>query len=189
MYRLLLASQSPRRQELVSSLGFSFTAVSTGTEELYPQDLPAAEIAPYLSELKAREYGPLERGDLLLTADTVVVQKERILEKPLDAAHAQEMLLLLSGSSHQVYTSFTLRSTDTCSTYTDRATVHFDTFSPEEIQYYIARYKPFDKAGSYGIQEWLGMSKVTGIEGSFYTIMGLPTHLVYRHLSPYFPLG
>lgn len=189
MYRLLLASQSPRRQELLTLLGFSFTVVSSGTEELYPKDLPAAQIAPFLSELKALEYGGLEDGELLLTADTIVVQKDRILEKPLDRTHAKEMLSLLSGSSHQVYTSFTLRSQETCRTYTDLATVHFDTFSPKEIEYYISRYKPFDKAGSYGIQEWLGMSKVTGIEGSYYTIMGLPTHLVYSHLSPYFPLG
>lgn len=181
--KLLLASQSPRRKELLSSLGFDFEVVTIDCEEIIPDDMAIENAAAYLSQLKANSFRPLEAGEVLLTADTVVALNNQILGKPKDEADAQHMLRLLSGKTHQVYTGITIQTVDQVFTETDVADVELDEISNEEINYYITHYKPFDKAGSYGIQEWLGMAKIKKLSGSFYTIMGLPTHLVYKILK------
>lgn len=181
--KILLASQSPRRKELLSSLGFDFEVVKIDCEEIVPEHIKVGESAAYLSELKANAFRKLVDDEVLLTADTVVAIDEQFLGKPEDENEAKKMLSLLSGKTHQVYTSITIKTLDKTITETDVADVEFDEISDEEIDFYIKNYKPFDKAGSYGIQEWLGMAKIKNIKGSFYTIMGLPTHLVYHILK------
>lgn len=181
--KLLLASQSPRRKELLTNLGFTFDVVKIDCEEIIPQHIKVGEAAGYLSELKASAFRYLENSEVLLTADTVVAIDNQLLGKPKDENDAREMLRLLSGRTHQVYTGITIKTQDITITETDVADVEFDDLNDNEIEYYIQHYKPFDKAGSYGIQEWLGMAKIKKVNGSFYTIMGLPTHLVYKILK------
>lgn len=181
--KLLLASQSPRRRELLTNLGFTFDVVKIDCEEIIPQNIKVGEAAAYLSELKADAFRTLEKREVLLTADTVVAIGNQLLGKPKDENDAREMLRSLSGKTHQVYTGITVKTVEKTITETDVADVEFDDLSENEIEYYIQHYKPFDKAGSYGIQEWLGMAKIKKINGSFYTIMGLPTHLVYKILK------
>ncbi|SHG25160.1 Maf family protein [Chryseobacterium sp. OV279] len=181
--KLLLASQSPRRKELLSSLGFDFEVVKIDCEEILPDYIEIGEAAAYLSELKAKAFRSLTGDEVLLTADTVVAAEGQILGKPKDEDDARQMLRMLSGKTHQVYTGITIKSVDKTFTETDVADVELDEMTDEEINYYVQNYKPFDKAGSYGIQEWLGMAKITRLNGSFYTIMGLPTHLVYKILN------
>ncbi|SEH35657.1 Maf family protein [Chryseobacterium culicis] len=181
--KLLLASQSPRRKELLTSLGFEFEVVKIDCEEIIPEHIKIEDVAAYLSDLKASAFRNLEADEVLLTADTVVAVDDQILGKPKDEADALNMLSSLSGRTHQVYTGITIKTADKVFTETDVADVTLDQLSGEEINYYIQHYKPFDKAGSYGIQEWLGMAKITNMKGSFYTIMGLPTHLVYKILK------
>lgn len=183
MMKILLASQSPRRKELLLNLGFDFEVVKIDCEEILPGNIKIGEAAAYLSELKANAFRNLLEGEVLLTADTVVANDNKFLGKPKDENEAKEMLQSLSGKTHQVYTGITIKTLDKTITETDVADVEFDEISDEEINFYIKNYKPFDKAGSYGVQEWLGMSKIKKINGSFYTIMGLPTHLVYKILK------
>ncbi|MDQ0066831.1 Maf family protein [Chryseobacterium lathyri] len=181
--KLLLASQSPRRKELLSSLGFDFEVVKIDCEEILPGNIKIGEAAAYLSELKAEAFRELADDEVLLTADTVVAIDSKILGKPKDMNEAKHMLRSLSGKIHQVYTGITIKSVSKIWTETDVADVEFDEITDDEIEYYVQNYKPFDKAGSYGIQEWLGMAKISKLNGSFYTIMGLPTHLVYKILK------
>lgn len=181
--KILLASQSPRRKELLSSLGFDFEVVKIDCEEIVPEHIKVGEAAAYLSELKASAFRKLEENEVLLTADTVVAIDNQFLGKPQDEEDARKILQLLSGKTHQVYTGITIKTLDKTITETDVADVEFEELKTDEIEYYIKNYKPFDKAGSYGIQEWLGMAKIKKIHGSFYTIMGLPTHLVYKILK------
>lgn len=181
--KILLASQSPRRKELLSSLGFGFEVLKIDCEEIVPENVKVGESAAYLSELKANAFRDLADDEVLITADTVVAIENQFLGKPSDESDARKMLKLLSGKTHQVYTAITVKSLDKTITETDVADVEFDEISDEEIDFYIKNYHPFDKAGSYGIQEWLGMAKIKNIKGSYYTIMGLPTHLVYKILK------
>lgn len=181
--KLLLASQSPRRKELLSSLGFDFEVIKIDCEEILPENIEIGEAAAYLSDLKAAAFGELTDDEVLLTADTVVAIDNQILGKPKDENEARHMLRLLSGKTHQVYTGITIKSVNKTWTETDVADVELDEITDDEIEYYIQNYRPFDKAGSYGIQEWLGMAKISKMNGSFYTIMGLPTHLVYKILK------
>ncbi|SEW43365.1 septum formation protein [Chryseobacterium wanjuense] len=181
--KLLLASQSPRRKELLSSLGFAFEVVKIDCEEIVPEHIKVGESAAYLSELKADAFRKLEEDEVLLTADTVVAIDNQFLGKPQNEDDAKNMLKLLSGKTHQVYTGITIKTLEKTITETDVADVEFDEITDDEIEFYIKNYKPFDKAGSYGIQEWLGMAKIKKMNGSFYTIMGLPTHLVYKILK------
>lgn len=181
--RLLLASQSPRRQELLKNLGYHFETVKIECDENFPADMEPARVAGFLSELKAKAFGDVAPDEVLLTADTVVVVNSKILGKPRDDSHAREMLAELSGKNHQVYTGVSVKTSVKTITETDCAEVSFDNISPEEADFYINNCKPFDKAGGYGIQEWLGMAKISKITGSYYTIMGLPTHIVYRLLQ------
>ncbi len=181
--KILLASHSPRRKELLQNLGFDFRVVSVDCDEIYPDDLAVDKIAEYLSVLKSDAYGNPEKDELLITADTIVAFDGEILGKPKDEKEAMEMLQKLSGKTHQVYTGITFRTSEKTISKTDVAHVTFGELSASEAEYYIKNFKPFDKAGSYGIQEWLGMTKVKKIDGSFYTIMGFPTHLVYSALK------
>lgn len=181
--KLLLASHSPRRKELLQQLGFEFEVVSITCDESYPKDLPASEVAAYIALAKAQAFRNPEPGEVLLTADTVVVLDNEILGKPRHEQEARKMLSRLSGNVHQVYTAFSLKTKSQTFTKTDVANVFFNEISDAEIDYYIKNFSPFDKAGSYGIQEWLGMAKIRKIEGSYYTIMGLPTHLIYAILT------
>ncbi len=181
--KILLASNSPRRKELLQSLGFEFEVVSIDCDEHFPNDLPAEKVAEHISELKSNAFRKLKEGEVLITSDTVVAIDEEILGKPKDENDAKEMLKKLSGKTHQVYTAITIKTLDNIITKTDVANVEFDNITDSECDFYLKNYKPFDKAGSYGIQEWLGMAKIEKIEGSFYTIMGLPTHLLYPILK------
>jgi len=181
--KILLASQSPRRKELLSSLGFDFEVVKIDCEEILPDHIEIENAASYLSELKADAFRNLEKDEVLLTADTVVAIEGKILGKPKDEAEAKQMLKKLSGRTHQVFTGITIKTISQSFTETDVADVKFDEISDDEIDFYTTNYQPFDKAGSYGIQEWLGMAKIKKMNGSFYTIMGLPTHLVYKILK------
>lgn len=181
--KILLASQSPRRKELLTSLGFDFEVVKIECEEILPENIEIENAAAYLSELKANAFRKLEQDEVLITADTVVAIDNQILGKPKDEADAKNMLQKLSGKTHQVYTGISIKTLNKTITENDVADVELEELSEEEIDFYIKNYKPFDKAGSYGIQEWLGMAKIKNMNGSFYTIMGLPTHLVYKILK------
>ncbi len=181
--KILLASNSPRRKELLQNLGFDFDVISVDCEEVYPDDLPTEKVAEYLSELKANSFRNLEKGEVLITADTVVSIGDEILGKPGNEKEAKEMLQKLSGKTHRVFTGITIRTLDKTISKTDVAEVEFEIINSLESEYYVKNFRPFDKAGSYGIQEWLGMAKIKSLHGSFYTIMGLPTHLVYAILK------
>jgi len=185
-YPFVLASQSPRRQQLLRDLGFDFTVEVRPTNEVFPANLPAAEVAGFLAQQKAEQFRPDIASRLVLCADTIVVVENQILNKPADAPEARAMLKKLSGKTHDVITGVCLLSATQTQTISDLARVRFQQLSDFEIDYYINTCQPFDKAGAYGVQEWIGMSKIDRIEGSFYTIMGLPLHRVYALLSPYF---
>ena len=178
---LLLASNSPRRKELLTQLGYQFDIVKIDVDESYPSDLKPHEIAEYVSAKKAKAFD-VNENEILLTSDTIVALDQKILLKPKDENEAFEMIKSLSGKVHQVYTAFTLKTVDSEISKTSKTDVEFSEISDEEIKFYIKTYKPFDKAGSYGIQEWLGMTKIKNIFGSFYSVMGLPVDLVYEEL-------
>lgn len=179
---LLLASNSPRRKELLTQLGYQFDIVMIDVDESYPSDLKPDEIAEYVSAKKAKAFD-VNENEILLTSDTIVALDQKILLKPKEENEAFEMIKSLSGKVHQVYTAFTLKTVDSEISKTSKTDVEFSEISDEEIKFYIKTYKPFDKAGSYGIQEWLGMTKIKNIFGSFYSVMGLPVDLVYEELK------
>lgn len=180
--KLLLASQSPRRKELLSQLGYQFETVGIDIDESYPSELLPENIAEYVSNKKAKAF-EVSSDEILLTSDTIVALNQKILLKPKNAEEAFEMLNGLSGKTHQVYTAFTIKTIDSEICKTSKADVEFSEISDDEIRFYINNYKPFDKAGSYGIQEWLGMAKIKNISGSFYSVMGFPVDLVYEELK------
>lgn len=182
--RLLLASGSPRRRELTEQLGMEVVrAHLKDVEETYPDTLSAAEVAPYLSRLKAEAYmGEIAPDEVLLTADTVVVDGDRILGKPRDEGDAHAMLRELSGHTHQVITGVTLASDKGMQTFSEVTEVEFAELTDDEISYYVEKYRPLDKAGAYGIQEWIGYIGIKGIKGDYYNVMGLPLRRVYEHL-------
>lgn len=186
-YRLILASQSPRRRQLLADAGIEFElAPRFECEESFSEEMPAAEVAEYLANLKSEAYPEsLGEKDILLTADTVVIACNRILGKPADRAEAIAMITMLSGSEHEVVTGVTLRSAEKVKRFSVSSKVHFRALSQEEIEYYVDTYKPFDKAGSYGIQEWIGYVGIEGIEGSFYNVMGLPVQRLYCELGEF----
>jgi septum formation protein len=183
---LILASNSPRRKQLLHDAGFTFTLEVLPTDESYPDELPAEAVAGYISGEKAEQFRGIRSDSLVLTADTVVIADHHILGKPIDHADAFRMIRMLSGRSHKVVTAVSLLSDDRIETVSDVAEVYFRNLEDWEINRYIEHYKPFDKAGSYGIQEWIGMVGIQKIEGSFYTIMGLPVQVVYQLLKPHF---
>ena len=184
-YRVILASASPRRMELLSATSIEYTLASKfECEESYPSTLDALEVAPYLSALKSVSYpNPLSYNDILITADTVVVLNGRVLGKPQNEAEARRMLADLSGSEHTVVTGVTLRTAQRERTFSSRSVVRFAELSDEQIEYYVERYRPMDKAGAYGIQEWIGYVGIEGIEGSFYNVMGLPVQRLCKELE------
>lgn len=190
-YRLLLASQSPRRRELLSGCGLPYElAPRYACEERYPAGLPAEEVPRYLSRLKSEAYPfPLDERDILLTADTVVVLGDRVLGKPHDRADAVAMLRALAGRSHVVVSGVTLRTVHKSHTFTARSEVWFRPLRDEEIDYYVDTCRPYDKAGSYGIQEWLGYVAIERIDGSFYNVMGLPVQRLYVELERFLAAG
>lgn len=182
MKKIILASNSPRRRELLGGLGYDFEVrVIDGIDESYPEGLPTAEIPQYISKQKAAAYevGP---DEILLTADTVVVLDSEVLGKPADAADARRMLHALSGRSHHVITGVCLKTDTQQRIFAVTTEVTFKPLTDEEIDYYIAHYKPFDKAGAYGIQEWIGYVGVTGLRGSYFNVMGLPVQRIYEEL-------
>ncbi len=184
-YRLILASHSPRRQQLLRECGLTYTlADKYEVVEHYPCTLLATEVPLYLSKLKSDAYPlPLGLYDILITADTVVLLDDRIIGKPKDYADAFAILKNLSGRAHRVITGVTLRNRDKCKTFDSRTDVYFDTLSDEQIDYYLRRLEPYDKAGAYGIQEWIGYVAIRRIEGSFYNVMGLPIQKLYGELE------
>lgn len=184
-YRLILASQSPRRRQLLGDAGIKFElAPRFECDEVYPAELPAVEVAEYLSRLKSAAYPePLGERDILLTADTVVVAGDEVLGKPADREDAIAIIRKLSGRKHEVVTGVTLRSADRIKSFSSRSEVYFRSLSQEEIEYYVDTYSPMDKAGAYGIQEWIGYVGIERIEGSFYNVMGLPIQKVYCELD------
>ena len=184
-YRLILASASPRRRELLSACDIDFVlADKFECEERYPADLAADKVAEYLSQLKSEAYPyPLNEEDILLTADTVVIAEGEILGKPKDNADAKRMLKMLSGATHKVVTGVTLRTAQRTLSFSAESLVSFRTLKEEEIAYYIEQYRPLDKAGAYGIQEWIGYVAIERIEGSFYNVMGLPVQRLYVELE------
>ncbi|WP_304517443.1 Maf family nucleotide pyrophosphatase [Cecembia rubra] len=182
--KLILASRSPRRQELLKGLHLDFEIRVKETEEDFPDDMPAGQVASFLSEKKALAFEPeLKDNELVLASDTVVVLEGKILGKPADLKEAKNMLLSLSGKDHEVITGFTVLSQTKRVSLIDKAKVTFKLLTEEEMDFYITHFQPFDKAGAYGIQEWMGFIGVEKLEGSFYTVMGLPVHLVYRVLN------
>ena len=185
--RLLLASQSPRRRELMTGCGLPYElAPKYDCEEVYPADLAAEEVPLYLSQLKSHAYSAqLAPGDILLTADTVVVLNGRVLGKPHGRDEALRMLHDLSGHRHTVVSGVTLRTAEGEHSFEARTDVWFRNLTDEEITYYVDAFRPFDKAGSYGIQEWIGYAAIERIEGSFYNVMGLPIQKVYTELDKF----
>ncbi|WP_051651886.1 Maf-like protein [Prevotella sp. P6B1] len=184
-YKYVLASNSPRRKELLAGLGLKFEVrVINGIDESYPASLPASEVAQYIAEKKADAYrSTMQADELIITADTVVIVGEDILGKPHDEADAVRMLREISGRTHQVTTGVSLlTSTQQCS-FSVTTDVTFKQLTDEEIQHYVSHYRPFDKAGAYGIQEWIGYIGVTGLHGSYYNVMGLPVQRIYTELQ------
>lgn len=182
--KIILGSNSPRRQELLRGLELDFEVRVHPVDETIPADLPAQYAAAYLSKLKADAFpGELQENDLLITADTVVIDHEKVLGKPANEQEAFEMLKSLSGATHTVMTAVTIKDRKTSITLEDEAQVTFRFLEEEEIRHYLKKYQPFDKAGSYGIQEWIGFIGVSSITGSYFTVMGFPLHLVYAQLK------
>ncbi len=184
-HNIILASGSPRRQQFFRELDIPFTVDVKPVDEVYPGHLKGKEISEYLAVLKAGAFNDLKENDILITGDTIVIHSGNYLGKPTDFDDAFQMLQSLSGSSHEVISSVCFTSAERQIVVSDTAKVYFKALSEAEIRYYIENYKPFDKAGAYGIQEWIGAIGVTKLEGSYNTVMGLPTHLVYKTLMEF----
>lgn len=184
-YHIILASNSPRRKELLAGLGIDYAVrVLSGIDESYPDDLPVTDIAAYIAHKKTDAYRPTMADDeLLITADTVVICDNEVMGKPLDEADAHRMLRQLSGRVHHVTTGVCLTTSKQQRLFSVTTEVTFKELSDDEISYYISHYHPFDKAGAYGIQEWIGCMGVRHIDGSFYNVMGLPLHRLYTELD------
>ena len=184
-YKIILASNSPRRKELLAGLDVDFSVrVIDGIDESYPNDLPTCDIAEYISRKKAAAYRQSMAADeLVITADTVVILDNEVMGKPHDEADAHRMLRELSGQTHQVITGVTLTTLEQQTSFSVKTDVTFKRLSAEEIDYYVQKYKPFDKAGAYGIQEWIGYIGVTALHGSYFNVMGLPVQRIYEALK------
>ena len=180
-----MASNSPRRRELLSGLGVDYEVkIVPGIAETYPESLNGEEIPVYIAQEKANAYrASLQPDELVITADTIVYVDGMVLGKPVDEADACRMLRMLSGRTHQVITGVCLTTVDFQKSFASVTEVTFDTLSDEEIGYYVEKYRPMDKAGSYGVQEWIGFVGVTGLKGSYYNVMGLPVQRLYKELK------
>ena len=185
--KIILASASPRRKELLAGLCIDFEVdTHNNFEEVYSSDIPHEEIPEVLSIGKSHGFHrPLEENEILITSDTLVLCYGNVMGKPRSREEAYEMLKMLSGQDHKVITAVSIRDNQRISTFSDTAIVTFKALTDEEIYFYIDTFKPFDKAGAYGIQEWIGYIGIERIEGSYFTIMGFPVHLVYKHLQDF----
>ncbi len=184
-YDIILASGSPRRQQLLAEMDIPFRVETRPVKETFPQELSPEKAAAYLCRLKSMAFADkdLKKNTLLITADTIVALDKQILGKPADEKEAAAMLRQLSGRKHEVITGVCLRLQDKMKIFTASTRVWFKELSEEEIDYYIREYHPFDKAGAYGIQEWIGHTAIHKIEGSYFNVMGLPTHRLYEELT------
>lgn len=186
-YNIVLASKSPRRQELLNGIGVDFTVLTKEVEESYPLRLPLIDVAPFLSLKKAKAFEDEELPDnyMVITADTVVIVGNEILGKPKDKDDAVRMIKQLSGRVHKVVTGVTVHTKEKTKTFSVTSRVAFETIDNQEIEYYIDNYRPYDKAGAYGIQEWIGYCSVSNVEGSYFNVMGLPTQKLYKILKDF----
>ena len=184
---IILGSQSPRRRELMAGLDLPFTAINIDADETYPANLQGGDIPYYISRAKARAYeSQLKEGQLLITADTIVWLDGQMLGKPHDEAQAVEMLQRLRNKTHQVFTAVTFaKKGRDLETIVDKTDVIFGDLTDEEIQHYVQKYRPLDKAGAYGVQEWIGYVACTQMKGSYFNVMGFPVHKVYEVLKRY----
>lgn len=184
-YKIILASNSPRRRELLAGLGIEFEVrVLPGIDESYPASMPAAETAEYIAGKKAAAYRQVMADDeLVITADTVVIVGDEVLGKPADTHMAAQMLRKLSGRTHQVMTGVCMTTSEQTVSFSVKTDVTFKQLADDEIEYYIKKYQPLDKAGAYGIQEWIGYIGCTGLNGSYYNVMGLPVQRIYTELQ------
>ena len=182
-YKILLGSQSPRRKELLKKMDIDFKTVSIEADESFPGHLDAKEVAEYLALKKSLVFNKLKKDEMLITADTIVVLKGQILGKPENKTSAQKMLKALSGKKHKVITGVCLRTQKDLISFSGVSEVYFKKLKNKDIKYYVERYKPFDKAGGYGIQEWIGVTGIKKIKGSYYNIMGLPTEKLIDYIN------
>lgn len=183
-YEIILASKSPRRQQLLSDLGLNFKVESMDVAEDFPAGMPISEVSVYLAELKAEAFLPqLKANQLVITADTIVCLDNKVLNKPTDHSDGFRMLRNLSGKKHQVLTGVCLLTSEKRVSFYTSTDVWFKQLSDDEIHYYLENYQPYDKAGAYGIQEWIGYIGIYRIEGSFFNVMGLPVQCLYEHLK------
>ena len=181
-YNLILASGSPRRQHLFKELDIPFNIDIREVEEVYPKHLKGAQITDYLADLKSKSFNNLQANDLLITSDTIVWFEEKAIGKPKNKKDAFDMLKKMSGKEHDVFTSVSIKGKSIQKIFNDKTMVLFEEFTNEEINYYIDKYSPYDKAGSYGIQDWIGLIGVKKITGSYFNVMGLPVHKLYKEL-------
>ncbi len=182
-YRITLVSQSPRRRNLLKELGFEFEVTSVDIPEEYEKEMKPEEVALYLAELKANAFSFQSENTLIITADTIVSLKGEILGKPKNTSDANRILKYLSGNIHDVITGVCIKTREKHTSFYSKTHVHFKELDDEEIRFYVDQYKPYDKAGSYGIQEWIGYIGIDRIEGSFYNVMGLPVQRLYEELK------
>lgn len=179
---LILASSSPRRQYLMKEAGFEFVIEKPDVDESFPPEMPVDQVARYLAQKKAEHFRPKIRNEIVVTADTVVILFNRILNKPQDRKEAVDMLSSLSGRTHLVMTGVCIVSKEKEESFDDTTEVTFQALTRGEIEFYVDNYKPYDKAGAYGAQDWIGMVAIQKITGSYFNVMGLPIHKVYEHL-------
>ena len=186
-YNIILASKSPRRQELLRGMGVKFTISTKETPENFPAEMPLDKVPEFLSQQKSKAFdeNELPENYLIITSDTVVIAENEILGKPKDRNDALRMLSLLSGKTHRVVTGVTIRTAKKSKTFAVKSKVTFANLDVEEMAYYVDNYRPYDKAGAYGIQEWIGYVGITGLNGSFYNVMGLPTRRLYQVLKTF----
>lgn len=185
-YNVILGSQSPRRKALLAGLDIPFEVEVIPTDEGFSDNMIFSEVAPFLAELKANCFAEKINQDsslLIITADTIVATENEILNKPINEEHAKEMIRKLSNAMHTVYTGVCIYTQEKKEVFVNATKVHFDQLSEEEITYYIEKYKPYDKAGSYGVQEWIGYIGIKKIEGCYFNVMGLPVNELYRRLK------
>ncbi len=183
-WHFILASRSPRRQQLLSELGLDFKIVVKDYNEDYPDNLSGIGIAEYLARQKALQFkGEISENEILITADTIVWCGNKVLDKPSDYNEAVDILCFMSGKAHEVITGVTFFSNRAEYTFSETTRVTFDNLSAEEINFYVKEFKPFDKAGAYGIQEWIGLAGITSVEGSYFNVMGLPVQKLYKELK------
>lgn len=187
--KVILVSASPRRKQILLDAGFRFEVKSAPVDESFDPDIPAEKVPEILARRKVEAFGNEDPQKIIIGADTVVIVNGRIFNKPENRREATDMLSRLSNSTHEVITGVCIQANHNLVTFSDTTRVHFKALSIEEITYYIDHFSPFDKAGGYGVQDFIGMVGIDRLEGSFYTVMGLPIHKVYEYLKPYIRLS